>query len=68
MRSTLNIDDDLLSEAERVTGVSEKTALMGGGLGYVDMHLLAFSLLSDCQLWTKDKRSAATGKDVGGPR
>ena len=32
MRTTLNIDDDLLSEAERVTGVSEKTALVRAGL------------------------------------
>ena len=32
MRTTLNIDDDLLSEAERLTGVSEKTALVRAGL------------------------------------
>ncbi len=32
MRTTLNIDDELLSEAERVTGVSEKTALVRAGL------------------------------------
>lgn len=32
MRTTLNIDDDLLSAAERVTGVSEKTALVRAGL------------------------------------
>ena len=32
MRTILNIDDDLLSEAECVTGVSEKTALVRAGL------------------------------------
>lgn len=32
MRTTLNIDDGLLSEAERLTGVSEKTALVRAGL------------------------------------
>ena len=32
MRTTLNIDDDLLLEAERLTGVSEKTALVRAGL------------------------------------
>lgn len=32
MRTTLNIDDDLLSEAERITGISEKTALVRAGL------------------------------------
>ena len=32
MRTTLNIDDGLLLEAERLTGVSEKTALVRAGL------------------------------------
>ena len=32
MRTTLNIDDELLSEARRVTGVEEKTALVRAGL------------------------------------
>ncbi len=32
MRTTLNIDPDLLKEAGRLTGVSEKTALVRMGL------------------------------------
>lgn len=32
MRTTLNIDDDLLEEAQRITGMSEKTALVREGL------------------------------------
>ena len=32
MRTTLNIDDDLLLAAEQVTGASEKTALVRAGL------------------------------------
>ncbi len=32
MRTTLNIDDELLSQAQRVTGVAEKTALVKAGL------------------------------------
>ena len=32
MRTTLNIDDELLSEARRITGVAEKTALVREGL------------------------------------
>lgn len=32
MRTTLNIDDELLREAQRMTGVSEKTALVREGL------------------------------------
>ncbi len=32
MRTTLNIDDQLLDEAQRITGVKEKTALVREGL------------------------------------
>ncbi|MEL6813951.1 MAG: type II toxin-antitoxin system VapB family antitoxin [Cyanobacteria bacterium J06598_3] len=32
MRTTLNIDDELLEEARRITGVAEKTALVKAGL------------------------------------
>jgi Arc/MetJ family transcription regulator len=32
MRTTLNIDDQLLVEAQRVTGLSEKVALVHEGL------------------------------------
>ena len=32
MRTTLNIDSDLLKEAKKLTGVSEKTALVRLGL------------------------------------
>ena len=32
MRTTLNIDDDLLAEAQRITGVSEKATLVREGL------------------------------------
>lgn len=32
MRTTLNIDDDLLAEAQRVTGVGERVTLVREGL------------------------------------
>jgi len=32
MRTTLNIDDQLLGEAARLTGLNEKTALVHAGL------------------------------------
>ena len=32
MRTTLNIDDQLLAEAQRITGLSEKVALVREGL------------------------------------
>ena len=32
MRTTLNIDDELLAKAQRMTGITEKTALVRKGL------------------------------------
>jgi Arc/MetJ family transcription regulator len=32
MRTTLNIDDELLAEAQKITGLTEKTALVREGL------------------------------------
>lgn len=32
MRTTLNIDDDMLNKASRLTGISEKTSLVRLGL------------------------------------
>ena len=32
MRTTLNIDDELLGEAQRITGMTETAALVRGGL------------------------------------
>jgi Arc/MetJ family transcription regulator len=41
MRSTLNIDDDLLEEARRLTGIKEKTALIRAGLQALIAHHVA---------------------------
>lgn len=32
MRTTMNLDDDLLREAQRITGMTERTALIHAGL------------------------------------
>ena len=32
MRTTINLDDDLVSEAQRITGMMERTALIHEGL------------------------------------
>ena len=32
MKTTLNIDDGLLAEAEKLTGIAEKTAIVRAGL------------------------------------
>jgi hypothetical protein len=44
-------------------------ALMGQGIGYIDVHLLASALLVDSvRLWTEDKRLAAVATELGGHR
>ena len=43
----------------------ERRALMGRGIGYVDIHLPAsVALAGTAQLWTRDKRLAAVAADL----
>lgn len=43
----------------------ERHGLMGRGIGYLDVHLLAATALTGgASLWTKDKRLAATAADL----
>ena len=44
------------AEEEEALLFIEKYRLMGKGLGYIDVHLLASALLSHVPLWTHDKR------------
>lgn len=39
--------------------------LIGRGIGYVDVHLLASARLSHCRLWTQDRRLAAVAQEQG---
>ena len=44
----------------------ESRNLMGKGIGFVDAHLLAASLLNDgVRFWTRDKRLAQLAGDLG---
>ena len=38
--------------------------LWGRGLGWIDMHLLASALLSECRFWTLDKKLAQAADDM----
>ncbi len=43
----------------------DRHALMGRGIGYIDVHLLASTLLDGtAQLWTRDRRLAAVADDL----
>jgi hypothetical protein len=44
------------AEHEEVMYFIESHSLMGKGLGYIDIHLLASTFLSNIPLWVLDKR------------
>lgn len=43
----------------------EKRSLMGRGIGYIDMHLLAACVLHKARIWTRDKRLSAVAEELG---
>lgn len=44
------------ADHEEVMQFIENYSLMGKGLGYIDIHLLASAILTHIPLWTLDKR------------
>jgi predicted nucleic acid-binding protein len=54
----------LASNAE-VLHLIEDRRLWGRGLGWVDAHLLASALLSNCRFWTLDVRLAKAAEELG---
>jgi predicted nucleic acid-binding protein len=50
---------------EEVLQFIEQNRLMGTGLGYIDVHLLASAVLTDVPLWTYDKRLNEAKKGLG---
>ena len=46
----------LVVEHEELLSFIEARKIMGKGLGYVDVHLLAAALLTGVPLWTLDKK------------
>ena len=52
------------SDAE-VLHLIERDRLMGRGIGYVDVHLMASARLSHCRLWTQDHCLAAVAQVQG---
>ena len=50
---------------EEVMQFIEHHGLMGKGLGYIDMHLLASARLTGVPLWTLDKRLNEVSKKLG---
>jgi predicted nucleic acid-binding protein len=52
-------------EPNEILHFIENNSLMGRGLGYVDMHLLASSILGNVVLWTADRRLREAATELG---
>lgn len=55
----------LCSSHEEALQFIETRKLWGRGIGWVDVHLLASALLSNCELWTLDVRLKQVGLEAG---
>src|SRR5438477_7555955 len=67
-RVTLLSDLSALPQAhcasdEDATHLIDVRGLWGRGLGWVDVHLLAAALISNCSFWTLDKRLASAASE-----
>ncbi|BBL72473.1 type II toxin-antitoxin system VapC family toxin [Methylogaea oryzae] len=51
--------------AEEVLFFIERQRLMGRGIGYVDVHLLAAAALHSSRLYTRDKRLHGIAEELG---
>ena len=50
---------------EEVLRLIEDRRLSGRGLGWIDVHLLASSLLSHCRFWTLDAKLGKAAVELG---
>jgi hypothetical protein len=51
-------------EHEEILAFIETREVMGKGLGYIDVHLLASALLTGVALWTLDRRLDKAAKEL----
>jgi predicted nucleic acid-binding protein len=54
-----------LASNVEVLHLIEDRRLWGRGLGWIDVHLLASALLSNCRFWTLDARLAKAAQELG---
>lgn len=61
-----NLPQASVATYAEVAALIEGRTLYGRGLGFVDAHLLAGTLLTaDARLWTRDKRLGAAAAELG---
>ncbi len=54
----------ILAEDEEILKFIKNNQLMGKGLGYIDIHLIASAVLTDVPLWTLDKTLDKLSKKI----
>jgi len=54
-----------VANTEEVLFFIEQHTLMGRGIGYVDVHLLAAARLAGTRLWTRDRRLVIVADELG---
>jgi predicted nucleic acid-binding protein len=57
-----------VASVDEALGLIERRSLMGRGIGWVDVQLLAAALLAGTPIWTLDRRLAAAAAERGGER
>lgn len=50
---------------EEALALIQSRRLMGKGIGWIDIHLLASALLAGVALWTRDRRLDAAARSAG---
>jgi predicted nucleic acid-binding protein len=60
-----SLPEAVVAEPEEILAFIDRHDLAGTGIGYVDVHLLASTRLTDCLLWTRDKRLALVAQRLG---
>ena len=55
----------VLADHDEVLALVEDERLMALGIGWIDAHLLASSLLSDAGVWTRDQGLARAARKLG---
>jgi hypothetical protein len=66
LRDVQKLPSAPMANGDEVLIFIERHALMGRGLGYIDVHLLASTTLADgARLWTRDKRLDGVAARLG---
>ncbi|HEX8617066.1 MAG TPA: type II toxin-antitoxin system VapC family toxin [Thermoanaerobaculia bacterium] len=64
LRTLAALPTTAVSTDEEALELIESSSLMGRGLGYIDVHLIASALIAGDVLWSRDKQLAAAAAEL----